>query len=123
MLTACTRFQNRSGEVEQIKTGSLEGTLTVSGVNRHYLLYFPTGYNISSPVALIINFHGLGADSLDEEGLSGMSGKAEKEGFIVVYPDGLNKAWDDGTGQGDKADLDFVSALIQTLEGKYSIDP
>jgi poly(3-hydroxybutyrate) depolymerase len=91
-LAARARFQNQSSITAKIRTGSSENTLPVNGVTRHYLLYAPISYTGSSPVALILNFHGMGASSLDEEGLSGMSGKAEKVSFIVVYPDGLNKA-------------------------------
>jgi polyhydroxybutyrate depolymerase len=123
LLSACVRSQNRPGKTSEIKAGSSESTLEVSGVTRHYRLYVPTGYTGRSPVALIINFHGWGATSLQEEGLSGMSAKAEEEGFIVAYPDGLNQAWNDAPGPTDRGDLGFVKALIQILEGQYSIDP
>jgi polyhydroxybutyrate depolymerase len=123
LFTGCTRFQNRPTLPASIKAGQSEGSLVVDGVNRHYLLYVPASYSGSAPVALILNFHGMGATSLDEEGLSGMSGKAEKEGFIVVYPDGIDKAWNDGSGPESIDDLNFVITLVTTLEGQYSIDP
>ena len=48
----------------------------------------------------VINFHGYGSNSAQEEALSGMSRKADQAGFLVVYPDGLNHAWFDGPGAG-----------------------
>ena len=101
----------------------MEGSLSVDGVARHYRLYVPTGYTGDQAVALILNFHGFGATSLEEEGLSGMSKKAEQAGFIVAYPDGLSRAWNDGTGAKDQEDIAFARQLIQSLEARYHIDP
>jgi polyhydroxybutyrate depolymerase len=122
-LAACVRYQERPGKTADFKTGSSESSLAVKAVTRNYRLYVPTGYTGRSPVALVINFHGWGATSQQEEGLSGMSAKAEQEGFIVVYPDGLDQAWNDVPGSAGSNDLDFVKALIRTLTGQYSIDP
>ncbi len=101
----------------------MDGTLTVNGTSRHYRWVLPTGYKENNPVALVINFHGLGANSLEQEALSGMSIKAETEGFIVAYPDGLNKAWNDGTGRESRDDLQFITELIKSLRSRYNIDP
>lgn len=129
LLAACARFQNRSGtsiaptSKSAGQTGPMEGTLKVNGAARHYRLYVPTGYSGDQDVALILNFHGFGANSLDEEELSGMSLKAEKAGFIVAYPDGLNRAWNDGTGPRQQDDVAFARELIQSLATRYHIDP
>lgn len=45
-----------------------------------------------------------------------MSTKADEADFIVVYPDGLNKGWSDGTGPTGLRDLEFVRDLIGELE-------
>ncbi len=66
-----------------------------SGVTRHYILHVPSTYQSGNAVPLIINFHGLGFNSKEEASSTGMSAKADEEKFIVVYPDGLNSAWDD----------------------------
>jgi polyhydroxybutyrate depolymerase len=92
-------------------------------VTRHYLLHVPDSYQAGSAVALILNFHGYTSNSQQEESLSDMSAKADREGFIVVYPDSLKNLWYDGTGAEGKADQQFIRDLIAALEGQYSIDP
>ena len=52
-----------------------------------------------------------------------MSVKADHEGFIVVYPDGLEKQWNTGPGADGRADQQFIRDLIASLESQYNIDP
>jgi polyhydroxybutyrate depolymerase len=120
-LTACTRlFQGRwSGT----RTGSIEGRIASGGVSRHYLLHVPASYQSGVPVPLVINFHGLGSNSNQEQALTGMSAKADREGFFVVYPDGINAEWATGPGADGQRDRQFVRDLLASLESQYSIDP
>jgi len=92
-------------------------------VSRHYLLHVPPSYQTGTAVPLVINFHGFNSNSQQEENLTGMSAKADQEGFIVVYPDGLNSTWYPGHGTDGEADLTFIRELITTLQSQYSIDP
>jgi poly(3-hydroxybutyrate) depolymerase len=55
------------------QTGSLDGQITSAGVSRHYILHMPTGYQESVPMRLVLNFHGYGFNSKQEEALSGTS--------------------------------------------------
>ncbi len=126
LLSGCSaalRSELGLPEVGVPASGSIEAQISSGGVNRHYLLHVPTGYAAGTPTALVFNFHGYDSNSQQQEALSGMSAKADQEGFIVVYPDGLNKGWSDGPGVDGLHDLEFVRDLIGTLESKYSIDP
>lgn len=105
------------------RTGSFDETLSSGGATRHYLLHVPTSYQPGNPAALILNFHGYTSNSGQEQNLSNMSAKADREGFIVAYPDGLNNTWHDGPGAEGKADQQFIRDLIAALESQYSIDP
>src|SRR5215510_8744501 len=105
------------------KNGSMAETISSGGVMRHYILHVPTSYQPGNAVALIINFHGYNSNSRQEENLTDMSTKADREDFIVVYPDGLNNAWHDGPGAEGKADQQFIRDLIASLENQYRIDP
>ncbi len=106
-----------------LPSGSTEGQITIDGVVRNYLLHVPANYDASTPTSLIFNFHGYDVSPQAEESLTGMSTKADQEGFIVVYPEGLNKGWADGPGPQGLNDLEFVRDLIGTIEGQYKIDP
>ena len=106
-----------------VGTGTFEGTLTSSGLMRHYLLHVPPSYQGTLAVPLVLNFHGLNSNSKQQENLTGMSAKADRESFIVVYPDGLNGQWNTGPSANGQADLQFIHDLITSLESQYSIDP
>jgi polyhydroxybutyrate depolymerase len=120
-IIACSRTAIEASR--PIQAGSTDVQITSSGVTRHYILHVPPTYQSGNAVPLVINFHGLGSNSKEEESLTGMSAKADKENFIVVYPDGLNSAWNDGPGADGERDLQFVRDLIAYLESQYSIDP
>src|SRR5258706_15685427 len=131
VIMACNHpLQNRSSSTNvpqpnqsSVQTGSMDETISSGGVTRHYILHVPYSYQQGNAVALILNFHGYGSNSQQEENLTGMSAKADREGFIVVYPDGLNNAWHDGPGADGAADQQFIRDLIAALESQYTIDP
>ena len=105
------------------RTSSVDGTISSGGVTRHYLLHIPPSYQAGSAVSLVINFHGYKSNSSQEENLTGMSPKADRENFIVVYPDGIDSTWFTGPGAEGEADLQFLRDLIVSLESQYSVDP
>jgi polyhydroxybutyrate depolymerase len=59
--------------------------------------------------------------------LTHLNDLADREGVLVVYPDGLRKSWADGRGVTDAErqgvdDIAFFRQLITTLQAQYSID-
>ena len=69
-------------------------SLVVGGVTRTYVLHVPP-HPAKSP-ALIVAFHGhLGTGAHMEE-LSGFDALSDRDGFVVAYPDGLDRGWNDG---------------------------
>jgi polyhydroxybutyrate depolymerase len=131
VITACSRpLLDRSDSPTALpaspaahQTGSFDGQITSSGVTRHYILHVPINYQTGKPVPLLINFHGYSSNSKQEENITAMSAKADRETFMVVYPDGLNAAWRDGPGADGQEDQQFVRDLISSLESQYSIEP
>ena len=99
-----------------------EDQILSGGVTRHFILHVPPSYN-GTPIALVLNFHGHGSNSKQEEALSGMSAKADEAGFIVVYPDGIESTWYTGPIAQGEADRQFIRDLIARLEALYTIDP
>ncbi|HYV91804.1 MAG TPA: T9SS type A sorting domain-containing protein [Chitinophagales bacterium] len=90
------------------------------GGYRTFILHLPATYNAANSYPLILNFHGLNSNALEQELYTGFDAIADTAGFIVVYPQGLNNSWNLLTGYPD--DVDFTSALIDSLEQDYSID-
>jgi poly(3-hydroxybutyrate) depolymerase len=82
---------------------------------RNFIIHAPAG---TLTPALVINMHGLGSNALQEQLLTGFDAIADREKFIVVYPNGISNTWDI---TGDK-DVAFISALIDTMNARYHID-
>jgi polyhydroxybutyrate depolymerase len=97
------------------------------GLTRTYLVHVPPTYDGSTPVPLVVSFHGHGGTGANQAKLTQMSDVADASGFIVVYPDGVNHAWNDGRSgiNGAEENIDdsgFVRELIGRLEKQYAID-
>lgn len=74
---------------------------------------------------LVLVFHGgLGlATRMDE--LTGFDAIADREGFVVVYPQGVNKLWNDGRnieGADKFDDVAFTKAIIDHMQNRYHTD-
>lgn len=111
---------------------SLRKSLFVGGLERTYSIYIPVSLNSSKPIALVLLFHGGGGtgQGMERLTLDGWNRLADREGFIVIYPDGVEKHWNDGRGLQDYRahrenidDVGFVSALIEHLTKRLNIDP
>ncbi len=47
---------------------------------------------------------------------------ADRHGFLVAYPDGLDHHWNDGRLPGDVDDVGFVAALVRELAARYPVE-
>ena len=83
---------------------------------------------------LLIVLHGGGGTgrNMVKLTLGGFDEISEKKGFVVVYPDGIEKHWNDGRKSEETGyrahkdnidDVGFISSLIDNLINKMNIDP
>ncbi len=94
------------------------------GTERGFLLYVPSTYRHTQPAPLVLVFHGGGGRGRTIAPHTGFSRLAERDRFVAVYPDGLDRRWNDGRGAGAAPDdVGFVRALLDTLRRELSIDP
>ena len=99
-------------------------TLQAGGVTRRYFLYLPATWHRGRPAPLVLVFHGGGGRASGIAPHTGFSRLAEREGFVVAYPQGLNGRWNDGRGYAaTHDDVGFVRALLDTLGREFGIDP
>jgi polyhydroxybutyrate depolymerase len=101
------------------------------GMKRTYTLYVPSSYDNNKSYPLLILLHGGGGTG---EGMikltrGGFNALAEKEGFIIAYPDGIENHWNDGRNlrqyrsqRENIDDVGFISDLIDTLDKALNID-
>ena len=78
-------------------------------------------------MALVLAFHGRLGTGTGQARVSGMDTTSNRHGFIVVYPNGVKRSWNDGLStpaqQAGVDDVAFVRALIAQLQARYTIDP
>ena len=48
---------------------------------------------------------------------------ADRHGFLLVYPDGIDRHWNDGRTEGGADDVGFVAAIVKDLSARYPVDP
>jgi len=101
--------------------------LSHDGDTRSYELYVPPGYDGTTPLPVVLNFHGLTSSGpLQQEGTK-MDELAAREDFIVAYPNGLDNSWNAGVCCGRSAetnvdDVGFTRAVIEDLGARACID-
>lgn len=124
---------NDAKVTQSSKSGSYSFTITTTdGLARTYIVHIPVGYSVKKTYPLVLVFHGGFGWAENMETHSGISQLADKNGFIAVYPDGVEsntgiRTWNAGDCCGYSSrknidDVSFVRQLIDSLEKTYSID-
>lgn len=115
-------------------SASIEGTLNIGNLSRHYYVHVPPQYDGRTALPLVIMLHGGGGNHYFAERMTRLSEKADKEGFIVVYPDGTGRlkanvlTWNaiDCCGYAKARRIDdvrFVNELIDRMQKDFRVDP
>lgn len=108
---------------------AVERTLSVGGRERTYLLLRPAGLGRENKVPLVIVLHGGFGTGLKIEKYFKWDDQAKSKGFVVAYPDGLNRGWNAGggccgmSGKNNVDDLGFITRLIEEISAAENIDP
>ncbi|BAZ14794.1 phospholipase/carboxylesterase [Calothrix sp. NIES-4071] len=108
---------------QRIVYGDSSGKLEDQGISRSYYMYTPKSYNPSRPMPLVLVFHGDGGSGKSISDVSKFNEKAEQQGFIAVYPDGIHHRWHLGKNNPNNIDdISFVDNLISHLQQVRNID-
>ena len=99
-------------------------TLMINGDSRRYYLHLPSNWRRDHPAPMVLVFNAGGGRAQDIAPHTGFSRVADREGFVVVYPQGLRGRWNDGRGfpTAMHDDVGFVRALLDTLGRELGID-
>jgi polyhydroxybutyrate depolymerase len=109
-------------------------SIVFGGLKRTYLIHIPPSRDKTKSMPLLITLHGGGGTGKDmvKLTLGGFDTLSDKEGFVVVYPDGIKKNWNDGRSKEETGyrvhkenidDVGFISALIDALIKELNVDP
>lgn len=112
--------------------------ISSGGLDRTYLLYVPAAYHGDRPVPVVFDFHGYGSNGLQQLFYGDFRPQADKDGFVIVAPDGQgsggNRHWNFGadaasvaTGApapaaGEADDVVLTLAILDHLESTMCID-
>jgi len=120
---------------------SLEVGAGVNKTARTFIVHVPPGFDGKSKLPVVIMLHGAGGSGAGAMAQTGWAAKADREGFLAVFPDGTPprpelaarfltnpRLWNDGSGRGAIGqervdDLGFIAAMIDFLEARYAADP
>ena len=101
--------------------------LNVDGLSRSYRLFVPLSVDRSQAASLVIMLAGVGNTGESMVEATRFDRVAEREGFVVAYPEGVDKTWNAGycclgratTGPDD---VGFLGRLIDDVEAQNRID-
>lgn len=130
---ACARQQPNSPSAP-MPLGETTRTLTHNGRERSYNLYVPASLDWSQPVPVVLVFHGGTGNAESAIRMTGFNAVADRNGFLVVYPNGTGPlrddkflTWNGGTCCGyaqenNVDDVGFVRAIVGDLQTLVSLD-
>ena len=110
---------------------SRRSSISVGGLERTYQLYLPLSHDSSKAMPVVLLLHGGGGTGhgMEKLTLGGFNRISDREGIIVLYPDGIEKHWNDGRGleafraqRENIDDVGFISALMDHLIKTYPVD-
>jgi polyhydroxybutyrate depolymerase len=121
--------------------GTYDWTVQHEGRTRVYRVHVPPGYDATRPTPAVLAFHGFTSTEKQMEGLTQLSTLANTEGFLAVYPRGLNlreisgntdpalentQSWNGGAccapARDTVDDVGFVDALLTDLDTRVCVD-
>jgi len=132
LLVVClSQYQARAQS--NIKPGDYEDSLTHGGRTRTYVIHIPPAYDGVKNLPLVILLHGGAGNANIAMRMSNMNAKADKMGFVVVYPNGTGRfekrllTWNVGNCCGyaldaKSDDVGFIRELIEKLENELKIN-
>ena len=112
----------------------------IGDLRRSYYVHVPLTGDKQTLMPVVIMLHGAGGSSLNAAMHYGWPEKADKEGFLAVFPEAMRLqpgqpahfqsnpcVWNDGSelgilSQSGIDDIGFLKGLIEDIQGKYAID-
>ena len=114
-----------SGVAPGITTESFQ----FEGRERVFEQVVPASYDDATPLPVVLNWHGLGSNGVEQIGFSDYAALAEVEGFIVIAPTGIPTPGDDRNSwelspeqDPERDDLAFANTLLDLVIESLCVD-
>jgi polyhydroxybutyrate depolymerase len=118
------------GREGRLLRGFERRTLDHAGLTREYLVHVPARA-AGAPAPLVLALHGGGGSARDALRLTdgALRRLSDREGFVLVAPEGIDHAWNDGRPTGHRRahrenvdDVGFLAALVGALVRDAGVD-
>ncbi|MEM6346671.1 MAG: PHB depolymerase family esterase [Bacteroidota bacterium] len=106
----------------------VNGSFTHENRLREYIVYIPANFDSTSPMPLLLNFHGYTSNASEQIYYGNFQPIADTAGFLIVAPQGTRNFsnithWNVGWGGSTVDDVSFANALIDSMIATYNVDP
>ena len=111
----------------------MDAQMTTAGFPRKSRVHIPHGYTAEHAYPLLVVLHGAFSKASEIEQITGFSDLADREGFLVLYPEGIGilgflQHWNAGhcCGKAEKDaidDMGFLDAAIDRAVQRFSVNP
>ena len=107
--------------------GDTYETIPSGGLKRTFLVHLAPSYG-RQPQPLVLLYHGYSWTSQVMEQTTGMDKEADKAGFVLIYPQGVDTppSWNAGVGAygptGDADDIQFTRDILSSVEQNYCVN-
>lgn len=105
--------------------GQFSQTFTFLGAPRTYQLYVPGRYRGTTAVPVVFDFHGYGSNAVQQMAYGNFKPEADRDGFLIVAPDGqvpANRHFNLSGEAGLQDDVKMVGALLDHIEATLCVD-
>lgn len=118
---------NLTSEVKLLEPGTYHRTFKFGELERSYRIHIPVSDNGQSQFPLLLAFHGRGGTGDSMAKLSNLDELASSKGFIIIYPEGVDRYWNAGhftlkEKKDQVDDVGFIDKLIDELSDYYNVD-
>lgn len=118
------------GQAEEETPDLVDHTIQHGELKRVFSVHVPKGKRDTPNLPLVLVLHGGGGG--DPKNLAhglGFNALSDEEGFIVVYPKGMHRQWNDGRNApfygvdiAKVDDVGFINAVLDRMEQDYKTD-
>ncbi len=132
LLYGCMPRLPDRGAAQGPRTYRVPTDIRTGEFNRDYLVHLPPGYDGRQQLPMVVVVHGAFDTGKGMEKFSGFSALADRENFIVLYPNGIGilgflQHWNAGhccgKAQADRIDdVGFVESAITSASRRLNVD-
>jgi len=115
----------------KLRDDIVEYSLNWQGFERQYLVHFPPEEKMQDQIPVLFHLHGGGGTASGTVGLTfgRFNELADRDGFIMIYPQAIEKNWNDGrksdlvfAWKENIDDVGFIAAIIDELKKEVKVD-